>query len=172
MHVVVEVVPLLLHTSLVFFFAGLVAFLLPVNQVMMIIAAVLLGLVVIYTCLTILPIISLDCPYRTPLSGAFWVVVRTLTTLMGRFTRTSSDGADRKDPPISPRTGSMMGAMTRRALHNSDERALRDRRALVWTLKSVTDDSELETFVESIPEALWGPSGRRRKRQPHTGPYR
>ncbi|KAJ6631685.1 hypothetical protein B0H10DRAFT_2300371 [Mycena sp. CBHHK59/15] len=160
MHFIVEVVPLLLHASLLFFFAGLVAFLHPVNRVMMIIAAVLLGLVTaIYVCLTVLPIISLDCPYRTPLSGAFWVVARGLTTLMRNFTRTS-DGADWRNLPMSPRTESMIGAMTRQALHNSDERASRDLRALVWTLKLLTDDIELETFVESIPDALWGPSGR------------
>ncbi|KAJ7105634.1 hypothetical protein C8R44DRAFT_534010, partial [Mycena epipterygia] len=34
MHTVVKVIPLLLHTSLIFFFAGLVAFLIPINITM------------------------------------------------------------------------------------------------------------------------------------------
>ncbi|KAJ7235796.1 hypothetical protein C8J57DRAFT_1377409 [Mycena rebaudengoi] len=66
---VVEVIPLLLHSSLILFFGGLVAFLLPVNKVLMIVSAIILGLVVmVYAGLTILPLIYLDCPYHTPLS--------------------------------------------------------------------------------------------------------
>ncbi|KAJ7476490.1 hypothetical protein FB451DRAFT_1087239, partial [Mycena latifolia] len=69
MHAVVEFIPLLLHVSLLLFFAGLVAFLLPINPVVMVVAAVLLGfLVATYGYLTVLPIISSDSPYRTPLS--------------------------------------------------------------------------------------------------------
>ncbi|KAJ7455591.1 hypothetical protein FB451DRAFT_1564985 [Mycena latifolia] len=44
MHTVVEIIPLLLHASLLFFFAGLVAFLIPVNVVMTAITGVLLSL--------------------------------------------------------------------------------------------------------------------------------
>ncbi|KAJ7718740.1 hypothetical protein B0H16DRAFT_1337116, partial [Mycena metata] len=69
LHVIVEVVPLLLHASLLFFFAGLVAFLVPVDLFLLVIAACLLGLtLLIYSCLTVLPILWPDCPYRTPLS--------------------------------------------------------------------------------------------------------
>ncbi|KAJ7467690.1 hypothetical protein FB451DRAFT_1092824, partial [Mycena latifolia] len=69
MHTMVEFIPLLLHVSLLLFFAGLVAFLLPVNPVVMGVAAVLLGFIsATYLYLTVLPIISSDSPYRTPLS--------------------------------------------------------------------------------------------------------
>ncbi|KAJ7818480.1 hypothetical protein B0H14DRAFT_2246832, partial [Mycena olivaceomarginata] len=69
MHTIVGFIPLLLHLSLLLFFAGLVAFLRPINQVMVIVAALMLGLIsAIYIWLTILPIISSDVPYRTPLS--------------------------------------------------------------------------------------------------------
>ncbi|KAJ6615076.1 hypothetical protein B0H10DRAFT_1802100, partial [Mycena sp. CBHHK59/15] len=55
MHAVVEVIPLLLHASLLFFFAGLVAFLIPVNTLIMGISASLMGVVVVvYSGLTIL----------------------------------------------------------------------------------------------------------------------
>ncbi|KAJ7084704.1 hypothetical protein C8R44DRAFT_546129, partial [Mycena epipterygia] len=67
MHLVVCAIPLLLHISLLFFFAGLVAFLLPINRLVMIISAATLGLVaLIYATFTVLPLYSLDCPYRTP----------------------------------------------------------------------------------------------------------
>ncbi|KAJ7085479.1 hypothetical protein B0H15DRAFT_376752 [Mycena belliarum] len=82
MHIVVEVIPLLLHTSLILFFAGLVVFLMPVNTTMMVITAVLLLLIiVIYVGLTLLPLVYLDCPYRTPLSGAFWCFLQSLRRL-------------------------------------------------------------------------------------------
>ncbi|KAJ7282366.1 hypothetical protein C8J57DRAFT_1122275, partial [Mycena rebaudengoi] len=81
MHAVVEIVPLLLHTSLILFFGGLVAFLHPVNPVVMAVASGLLGLITtIYFGLTVLPLFYLDCPYRTPLSGSLWRLMMTLST--------------------------------------------------------------------------------------------
>ncbi|KAJ7118238.1 hypothetical protein C8R44DRAFT_540638, partial [Mycena epipterygia] len=69
MHTVVEIIPLLLHASLLFFFGGLVAFLIPVNPTMTCIVAALLSIVAaVYLVLTFLPLRYLDCPYRTPLS--------------------------------------------------------------------------------------------------------
>ncbi|KAJ7692279.1 hypothetical protein B0H17DRAFT_887604, partial [Mycena rosella] len=82
MHVVVEVIPLLLHASLLFFFAGLVTFLIPVNTAMTVIAATILLLVGgVYATLTFLPLLYLDCPYRTPLSGALWRLINRLNTV-------------------------------------------------------------------------------------------
>lgn len=73
MHTIVDIIPLLLHLSFVFFFVGLVAFLCPVNVPMAAVAAIILVvLVAVYSLLTILPLWCLDCPYRTPLSAAFW----------------------------------------------------------------------------------------------------
>ncbi|KAJ6494330.1 hypothetical protein C8R45DRAFT_866911, partial [Mycena sanguinolenta] len=68
-HTIVDAIPFLLHTSLLLFFAGLVAFLLPVNPIMMyLMCIVLFGFIVLYTVFTILPVVRLNCPYRTPLS--------------------------------------------------------------------------------------------------------
>ncbi|KAJ7229242.1 hypothetical protein C8J57DRAFT_1583430 [Mycena rebaudengoi] len=68
MHAVVEVIPLLLHASLLLFLWPF----LPVNRIIMGVAAGLLALLVlIYATLTILPILSLDCPFRTPLCESF-----------------------------------------------------------------------------------------------------
>ncbi|KAJ6550798.1 hypothetical protein DFH09DRAFT_988659, partial [Mycena vulgaris] len=68
MHTVVEIVPLLLHTSLLLFLAGLVTFLAPVNSLIMTVVATFSGVVAaVYLVLTLLPIAYLDCPYRTPL---------------------------------------------------------------------------------------------------------
>ncbi|KAJ6459856.1 hypothetical protein C8R45DRAFT_1030021, partial [Mycena sanguinolenta] len=72
MHAIVDLIPFLLHASLLLFFAGLVAFLLSVNRLMMYPMCIILSVfLIVYTVLTILPVICLDCPYRTPLSGLF-----------------------------------------------------------------------------------------------------
>ncbi|KAJ6462561.1 hypothetical protein C8R45DRAFT_1178289, partial [Mycena sanguinolenta] len=73
MHMVVEIIPLLLHMSLLLFFSGLVAFLIPVDLAMAIIAAIILAIVaIVYCTITLLPLQYLDCPYQTPLSAFFW----------------------------------------------------------------------------------------------------
>jgi hypothetical protein len=70
MNTVVDIIPLLLHASLFFFFCGLIAFLSPVYIIMTTVVAVILLIVLaVYAVFTLLPLRYLDCPYRTPLSG-------------------------------------------------------------------------------------------------------
>ncbi|KAJ7175328.1 hypothetical protein C8R46DRAFT_890692, partial [Mycena filopes] len=70
MHRVVEVIPLLLHMSLILFFVGLVEFLVPVNHTLFVIALVMITILGgIYLIFTLLPLQWLDCPYHTPLSA-------------------------------------------------------------------------------------------------------
>ncbi|KAJ7236526.1 hypothetical protein C8J57DRAFT_1194351, partial [Mycena rebaudengoi] len=147
MHAVVEIVPLLLHTSLLFFFTGLVAFLIPIHVAVTIIAAALLALLTaLYTVLTILPLVSLDCPYRTPLSGVLWNIVSSFTV---RDSKSTSG-----EPSQASQT--MVESMLRAATEFSDGRAARDKQALVWTMKSLASDEELEPFIDAIPDVLWG----------------
>ncbi|KAJ7271134.1 hypothetical protein C8J57DRAFT_1130186, partial [Mycena rebaudengoi] len=149
MHAVVEAIPLLLHASLLLFLAGLVAFLLPINRIIMGVAAGLLTLLVIIYCgLTILPILYLDCPYRTPVSGALWRLLSVLRPTL-------------RPVAANDHAPTVVEAVVKSATGISDERTDRDRRALIWTVKSLTDDTELEPFIESIPDVLWGPSDRR-----------
>ncbi|KAJ7438054.1 hypothetical protein FB451DRAFT_170138 [Mycena latifolia] len=54
----------------------------------------------------------------------------------------------------------MVKAMFHAATRPSDERWDRDNRALVWTMKSLADDNELEPFVNAIPDVLWDRRGR------------
>jgi hypothetical protein len=85
MHTVVEIIPLFLHASLLSFFAGLVAFLIPVDRTMTAVAAALLFIVAaVYSILTVLPLCYLDCPYHTPLSGSFWHFSQFLDKLLHR----------------------------------------------------------------------------------------
>nr|GAT49479.1 predicted protein [Mycena chlorophos] len=72
-HVIVDLIPALLHGALFFFFAGLIAFLLPVNELMVAIVATILGLAIgTYMFLTILPLVASNSPYRTPMTNTFW----------------------------------------------------------------------------------------------------
>ncbi|KAJ7766018.1 hypothetical protein B0H16DRAFT_1882890 [Mycena metata] len=156
MHTVVEIIPLLLHASLLFFFGGLIAFLVPVNIVITAVAAAILATVIIlYATLTLLPLLHPDCPYRTPLSGGLWQLRKLLQTLFRRW---------HPIPPGFRRDKAMVDSMFRQATNLSDERETRDGRALVWTLSSLTDDVELEPFIDAIPDVLWHTS---KARQPY-----
>jgi hypothetical protein len=85
MHTVVDIIPLLLHASLVLFFAGLVAFLFPINVPIAAVAAALLAAVIaVYLLFTVLPMWSLDCPYRTLLSIACWRISRSVLAIWRR----------------------------------------------------------------------------------------
>ncbi|KAJ7480892.1 hypothetical protein FB451DRAFT_154197 [Mycena latifolia] len=156
MHTVVDIIPLLLHASLLFFFAGLVAFLIPINRIMTIVAAALLVVVLgVYSLLTFLPLWYSDCPYHTPLSGAFWRISRSISMIWNRHHKGTENTL--VDSPIE----TMVEVMAHRAMEVSPTRMARDYRALVWTFKSLADDIELEPFMEAIPDVLWGPYGER-----------
>ncbi|KAJ7659613.1 hypothetical protein DFH06DRAFT_401009 [Mycena polygramma] len=159
MHAIVDIIPLFLHASLLFFFAGLIAFLIPVNIIMTAIVAVLFVLVTtIYTILTFLPLRYTDCPYRTPLSGAFWPLFQRLRIIWTRRLRLPDAALNIGD---SVRDETVVEVMTRNATEDAPARKERDYHALVWTVKSLADDSELEPFVDALPNVLWGQKGQR-----------
>ncbi|KAJ7663728.1 hypothetical protein DFH06DRAFT_333431 [Mycena polygramma] len=63
MHTVVEIIPLLLHASLLLFFVGLVAFLIPVNiAITVVVAVILLTVIIVYALLTLLPYFTSTVP--------------------------------------------------------------------------------------------------------------
>ncbi|THV04809.1 hypothetical protein K435DRAFT_615879, partial [Dendrothele bispora CBS 962.96] len=69
MHTFVDVIPILLHISLLFFFAGLVAFLQPINRLLTYLMVCILGVfLLVYMSLSCIPLLYLDAPYRTPVS--------------------------------------------------------------------------------------------------------
>ncbi|KAK6969363.1 hypothetical protein R3P38DRAFT_766233 [Favolaschia claudopus] len=143
MHAVVDIIPLLLHASLILFFIGLVAFLVPVNKAVMIAVIILLGIVVIaYMTLTVFPLFSRQSPYQTPLSASLWRAIQLTRSIF----RSASDRNTLPD--------SLVEAMNIAALEDSDQRVHRDYRALSWTLESLSDDVELEPFLEGIVDAL------------------
>ncbi|KAJ7153335.1 hypothetical protein C8R46DRAFT_961684, partial [Mycena filopes] len=142
LHFVVDLIPLLLHIALVLFLAGLVAFLAPIHNIMMgLISASLALFIMLYAAMTILPLVSLDCPYRTPFSAVAWSFLQAVR---------------RRIQPSPSSISNITDAVVEMALANS---AKRDQLALKWTLDSLTDDAELLPFLEAIPEAIHGIKG-------------
>ncbi|KAF7980084.1 hypothetical protein HWV62_39886 [Athelia sp. TMB] len=76
---VVDTMPALLHASLFLFFAGLVQFLHTINEVVTwVTLAPIVLLFLVYSIITIQSALSLDCPYRTPLSHLVWKVKQSV----------------------------------------------------------------------------------------------
>ncbi|KAF5372879.1 hypothetical protein D9758_001556 [Tetrapyrgos nigripes] len=139
MHTFVDVIPILLHISLFFFFAGLVAFLLPVNLPLTILmACVLFIFVLVYSALTLHPLQSLDTPYRTPFSDLLWHVAN------GFFARRNNLASEL----------SLTEAMVERSLHKSPDR---DSRCMEFTMKSLNHDTELVPMFMAVSDALASP---------------
>ncbi|CAK5263415.1 unnamed protein product [Mycena citricolor] len=182
MHAVVGVPLLLLHWALVLFFAGLVAFLVPVNVIIMVITSALLLLFVsVYGTLTILPLFFLDCPYQTPLTQILWLLNQTWGSVLRAYIRRTvavwevvfrkrKTVTDPEKPAESPVTNpgtsakpparedtrtesqSMAEAIKSEALHPPVKT---ETHALAWTVRSLSDDEELEKLVEGLPQTLW-----------------
>jgi hypothetical protein len=170
MQTVVDAIPLLLQVSLLLFLAGLAVFLMPVHNLMAFVAAgIFLGFTAVYGIFTILPLWSSDCPYHTPLSGVSWRILQSFKKVLLQARNStdeyphSFDLENLEDFPdyklsLSGSDWTMVKAMTRTALEASPER---DQKALVWTLKSLPGNGELQIFADALPDLLWGPHKRR-----------
>ena len=146
MEAVVEAIPMLLHISLFLFFAGLVAFLMPVNSA---IQYLMLGILILCACLyfliTILPILHLACPFWTPLSSVLWRLHQQIHYYLHR------QDSREKDFHV---TLSMAQTRELYAMDITVGRDERDFKAMCWTLDALREDSELESFVEVIPSVI------------------
>ncbi|THU92814.1 hypothetical protein K435DRAFT_725882, partial [Dendrothele bispora CBS 962.96] len=140
MHTIVEIIPFILHLSLIFFFAGLVKFLVPVNTMLChLMIAVLVVFVTMYLILTLLPIVFLDVPFHTPISGILWSCGNSINHWVQYMHDIDAD----EDLTLTEATLEKSYESTNTEKHNI--------RALTFTLKSLTDDFELLPFLEAIP---------------------
>ncbi|KAJ7348709.1 hypothetical protein DFH08DRAFT_808432 [Mycena albidolilacea] len=135
------------------FLAGLVAFLIPVNILMAVLTAVICATITgIYCILTVHPLRYLDSPYRTSLSGAFWVTFGSLRKWWDRRRNRVGQMSNKE---------TIFEAIAQAAIEPLETRTARDGQALIWTVKSLSDELELEPFVEAIPATLWALGVRR-----------
>jgi hypothetical protein len=151
--------------SLLLFFAGLVAFLLPINTALTIVVAALLGLIsATYISLTALPMLFSDSPYRTPLSNVAWGFLQRVSSPFRAKSRSDEElkFADDRSSGSAKSIPNMVDRMVHDALTESSKRDERDGQAIVWTIRSLADNNDLEPFVDAIPDLIRGPTGRRR----------
>jgi len=80
---VTRAVPTLIHVSLILFFAGLPVFLFILNRTVFDITVTWMVLcVLVYACITLIPILSQESPYHSPLSYPIWWCVTRMHTLV------------------------------------------------------------------------------------------
>lgn len=152
----VHAIPTLLHLSLLIFFIGLVEFLLPTSHLL---AYLFLGILIagfsLYAFTLVAPCFSFQCPYQTPLSDAFFRIVRYSRECTPRIR--IRQGAKKeygyttfgtKKGPWSAK--SIADARELLAVESSRERDSRDMRSLNWTLEQLTEDYELDPFMEGL----------------------
>ncbi|THH13692.1 hypothetical protein EW146_g6554 [Bondarzewia mesenterica] len=159
MAIVVECIPALIHVSLSLFFIGLADFLFVINDRVAIAAASVIACSgILYIACMVSPVANAQSPYQTPPSGIFWWIAQKL---QGRHHGTAS-GSERK--PVST---NLTDGRVQLAMDESIDRKERDARAIVWVIDNLTEDSELEPFVEGIPGSIYSPWGRvAEQRQP------
>jgi hypothetical protein len=150
----VEVLPALLHASVLLFYVGLVDFLFGINHTVAHILLVLVALgVLIYFLLTIMPLCYHNSPYQTPLSALVWFAIEAAPLLklwLRRRTKSVQDAIrDRRD---KIRQG-MRQALEKKAEHRTSQA---DVRALRWTLTILDEDHELEDFFDGLPGLFHG----------------
>ena len=158
----VEVLPLLLHTSLFLFLAGLAVFLFNVNLSIFKAVMVWIGLcVILYAYLTILPIFHKNSPYSVPLSGlvSFCLtgIRSTFFRLVERFPGLFHIFPSRLQPRNrDPTTVQLLDFFSRSMRTTAEQFAFRmgpeiDFDSLMWTFESLDEDKEFEQFFDGIP---------------------
>jgi hypothetical protein len=149
----VEVLPALLHASVLLFYVGLIDFLINVNHTVAysLLAWVATGFL-IYFILSIMPLFYPNSPYQTPLSSLCWFLMEAAPLLKLWLRRRN----DTVRTAISDRK-TKIGQGMRRALESKAiGHTSRDTNALRWTLGSLDEDHELEEFLDGLPGLFHG----------------
>ncbi|KAG6853393.1 hypothetical protein C0991_004794 [Blastosporella zonata] len=163
MDIVVEYIPTLLHISLFLFFAGLYIFLTNINApVSHAVAAVIVFCLAFYGLATLAPLFDPAAPYETPLTALFWRFLQHSGARLAHYCSSQY----RRDGPFEPAIASanLAGAREQLALNpagSSSDALRRDAQAFKWAYDAITNDRELEAFIESISGFLGSKDGRR-----------
>ena len=170
----IEFIPTLLHISLFLFFAGLAVFLFSVNlTVFKVVTAWIAVCVILYACLTFLPIFRKDSPYTAPLSTSASLCLTGMRylfyRLLQRFPQLDSSVCM---PLISrdSRAAHLGDFFSHSMATTAEEFAFKlkpdiDYDSLLWTLQLIDEDTELEKFFERLPRLCDSETGRELKLQ-------
>ena len=166
----IELLPILLHISLFIFFAGLSVYLYTIDLTIFKVVTIWIAVcVVLYACLTFLPIIHKDSPYSAPLSAS---VSFCLTGIRFIFFRSLQ-----RFPEVDPSICMPLRSRDPRAVHLDDffshsmsktaeEFAVKlkpdiDYRSLLWTFDTLDEDKDLEKFFEALPRLCDSATGKK-----------
>ncbi|KAI0322553.1 hypothetical protein OF83DRAFT_1080139 [Amylostereum chailletii] len=150
---VIEGIPMLLHAALFLFLAGLDVFLFNINHTLAIVVLALVSLCfLMYAALTGLPAIFYDCPYKTPLSSAFWHIKQATQYAYASFRH-----GVRATKPMR-----LSNKITREWSNKKHTiGAELDVIALRWTMGVLSDDNDMGEFIEALPDLIHA-------QEPHT----
>ena len=151
---VAEVVPGLIHVSVILFFWGLGDTILQTDNLVFIFTVVPLGIcVTLYFYCVVAPIWNPQSPYRTPFSGIIWYLIRKLyrSPYFNRFIAKVVKLAS---------LASMAIRQEQFAMEKTKGRLDRDVRAVRWLVNKINGSNETENFVLSIPGSFNQEGGR------------
>ncbi len=154
----IEVLPALLHSSVLMFYIGLIDFLININHAVgfIMLAWIALGCL-IYFILTIMPLFYPNSPYQTPLSSLCWFIME-VTPLLKLWLRRRNDNVRASIRERRTKIGQGMRRALESRATGHNVRADTDTNALRWTLRSLDEDHELEEFLDGLPGLFHGSS--------------
>ena len=170
----IEVLPALLHISLFLFFAGLSVFLFSVHlTIFKVVTSWIASCVILYACLTFLPIIRKDSPYSAPLSAS---VSFCLTGIRHLVFQVLQKYPDIESALCTPLRRNDQGAVHLEDFfsHSMTKTAEKyahklppniDHTSLLWTFESLDEDTDLEKFFEGLPRLCDSETGKELKLQ-------
>ncbi|VDC01175.1 unnamed protein product [Peniophora sp. CBMAI 1063] len=149
--VMLDLIPILLHSAVFLFFIGLCDMLWQINRVVSLTIVSPVALAgTIYICLTVSHVIDAQSPYRSPFSGPLWYLVQ-------RVRESTRRNLNPKGPGRSI-SCNMLDGCAQLAMDECDRRRKRDGSAVCWLVNNLTN-VELEPFLHGIPGSLgtkWG----------------
>ena len=140
----VEALPALLHISLFLFFAGLSVFLFGVHLTIFKVVTTCIALcVILYACLTFLPVIRKDSPYSAPLSSSVSFCLTGIRFFFFRLLQRFPDIDPSIFTPFPSRTH-LHGFFSYSMDKTAEQFALKmppkiDHRSLLWTFESLDE---------------------------------
>ena len=158
-----EVVPGLIHFSLLLFFIGLADFLLNAYPIVGKYTLFPIAFcVTVYIISTVAPIFDPQSPYHTSFSRLVWYLVRKPRS------RPCNNRFGQKSKPLS---SNMAEGQMQLAAEMNESRRDRDEKAIGWLAEKVSGDAEMESFTQGIPGSFnteWGREVWNRHRERHT----
>ena len=170
----IELLPVLLHISLFLFFGGLSVFLFNVHLTIFKVVTTWIGLcVIMYACLTFLPIIRKDSPYSAPLSASVSFCLTGIRYLVFKILqkyphiesaictplRRNDQGQVHLEDFFSHSMSKTAEQYAHKLLPNIDYDSL------FWTLELLDEDTDLEKFFEGLPRLCDSERGKELKLQ-------